>query len=239
MLKTQTSLWVIVFFIAVVFFILLCQSSNKSAYGGLGGANGDEPALTLFVKPVDTQAIAVDIPASATTEDLIQQVQAQLGRRINPLSLHGILLQRGEPLADQGVSAESLINEEMVREDIKEDRIIKFDFPHYLVRKDHLNTAEGIVTLLVINNYEGASVGRLQIPLDCLKSSASRRKQHLRESLSDLPRRLEIKGDCDMSQIIILSLNPSLDPNSISNIEFGPPFLIQGWRRSYKALGIK
>ena len=33
--KTQTGLWVIVFFIAILFFILICQNINKSTLGGI------------------------------------------------------------------------------------------------------------------------------------------------------------------------------------------------------------
>ena len=50
MSKTETGLWVIVFFIAIVFFILICQSSKKSVYGqGRGDFNDAED----FEWPID------------------------------------------------------------------------------------------------------------------------------------------------------------------------------------------
>ena len=30
----NTGIWVLIFFIAILFFIMICQCSNKSTYGG-------------------------------------------------------------------------------------------------------------------------------------------------------------------------------------------------------------
>ena len=262
MSKTETGLWVIVFFIAIVFFILICQRSKKSARGGGGsgytdfdvwgftGRQGrpypDVPlrdhtaaatiqqhwrrqrfpplppsrrlTTVIFVQPLDRPAIPVDVPTDATTEDLVRQVQVQLGRRVKSLEFSGVRLEPGALLADQGITPEAQVREINAR-----GAIIRLNTQYNITGP---RATRSHVFFTIFGPGASGLGDSLKIPLNCIASPAIDAPVTRQENI-------ELKPECDISEISLTSANVSFDPNLISNIIFGNPDISMSQGRRY------
>jgi hypothetical protein len=251
---SNTGLWVIVFFIAIVFFIIICQSGkicggtrkklpgSSFTVGRPPPPSEDKPKTTIFVQPIGEPPIAVEMPADATTEDLVRQTQVQLNRRINLLTFQDRPIEHGVTLADQGIGMEALVTE------IMGTSTIRFNTSRDSIS---LNTVlgrgkfAGTLDLYIQEDRFNYSIikASLRIPVDCIEDPEAILQMGWNwKSTRNEPRDIKLKRNCDLNRIYIIKSfheYPYFDPNTVSNLVFGAPQQVKYPNLQWNALWLR